>query len=164
MTASASPAPQTYSRMQVILHWAIAALIVVQLVYNGPIQAAFNDRLEGGQLAVGGGALVHIVLGSTVLGLAVIRLLIRLRRGAPPPHAGTPRIIALAGHLTHAALYLMIFAMPLTGLVAWFAGSEWAATLHEAGRLVFIVLIGLHVAGALVEQFVLRNNVFRRMA
>jgi cytochrome b561 len=57
----------------------------------------------------------------------------------------------------------MIFAMPLTGLIAWFGASATSATLHEIGRLILIVLIGLHILGALVEQFVFRHATLRRM-
>ena len=156
-------APRGYSRLQIGLHWTIAALIVVQLVYNEPMQRAFDERVEGAGIGVGGGALVHIVIGSAVLALAVLRLFVRATRGVPAPHAQNPLIVTWAGHATHAALYLMIFAMPLTGLAAWFLGSETAATLHEIGRLALIVLIGLHVLGALAEHFVFRNDAFRRM-
>ncbi len=159
----ATAAPHGYSRLQIVLHWTIAALVVVQLVYNEPMQRAFYERLGGDGTAVGGGALVHIALGSTVLALAVLRLFVRARRGVPAPHADNPLIVTWAGQATHAALYFMIFAMPLSGLAAWFVGSETAATLHEAGRLILIVLIGLHVLGALAEHFVLRNDAFARM-
>ena len=40
-------APRGYSRLQIGLHWTIAALIVIQLVYNEPMQRAFDDRVEG---------------------------------------------------------------------------------------------------------------------
>jgi len=155
-------APDRYSAAQIALHWTIAALIVVQLVYNEPMQDAFDDRLDdGGGLA--GGALVHMVLGSTVLLLALVRVAIRLRRGAPPPHDDKARLLAWAGQATHLALYGMIFAMPLSGLLAWFATSESLAEIHEIGRLVLIGLIGIHVLGALAEHFVFRNDSLLRM-
>lgn len=164
MSAAEAPvAPERYSRLQIALHWTIAVLIVIQLVYNEPMQRAFGDRVAGDGLALGGGALVHMVLGSTVLVLAVIRLFVRARRGVPAPHAANPLLVTWAGHATHLALYVMIFAMPLTGLAAWFFGSEAAATYHEIGRLVIIVLIGLHILGALAEHFVFRNDAILRM-
>jgi cytochrome b561 len=158
----AAGAPAAYSPLQIALHWTIAALIVVQLVFNAPMQAAFDDRMDGSGASAGGGALFHIVIGATVLALAVIRLFVRVVRGAPPPH-DNPAIITWAAHLTHGALYVMIFAMPLTGLIAWFGSSGTAATLHEVGRLVLIVLIGIHILGGLVEHFVFRNRTLWRM-
>ena len=156
-------APAGYSWLQIALHWTIAGLIVFQLVYNAPMQAAFDNRLEGADAAPGGGALVHIVVGSAVLLLATLRLAVRLVRGAPPAHADNPPLVIWVGHATHFALYVMIFAMPITGLIAWFAGAAVVAQVHEIGRLVLIGLIGLHVLGALAEHFVFRNDGLVRM-
>lgn len=160
--ADATGAPRDYSWLQISLHWSIAALIVVQLVYNEPMQRAFGDRVNGDE-ATDGGALFHIVVGSTVLLLGVVRVFVRTHRGVPGPHPENPLVVTWAGRATHAALYIMIFAMPLTGLAAWFLGSEASATFHEAGRLVLIVLIGLHVLGALAEHFLFRNDALLRM-
>ncbi len=156
-------APAGYSRLQIGLHWSIAALVVVQLVYNEPMQRAFDDRVDGAGIGADGGALFHIIAGSTVLALAVARVVVRLWRGAPAPHRDNPRLVVWAGNATHAALYLMIFAMPLTGLIAWFGVAEVSAALHEAGRLALLVLIGIHVIGALAEHFVFRNDGLKRM-
>ena len=60
-------------------------------------------------------------------------------------------------------LYGFIFLMPITGALAWFAGIEVSAELHELGRLVLIPAIGFHVLGALAEHFVFRNNSLSRM-
>lgn len=156
-------APEGYSRLQIALHWSIAALVVFQLVYNEPMQRAFDDRVDGDGIASDGGALLHIVVGTSVLVLAVVRVAVRMLRGAPPPHPGNPRLVTWAGNATHAALYVMIFAMPITGLIAWFAGAESSAELHESGRLVLLGLIGLHIIGALAEHFVFRRDSLLRM-
>jgi cytochrome b561 len=156
-------APAGYSRLQIALHWTIAALIVFQLVYNAPMQAAFDSRLDGADAVPEGGALVHIVVGTTVLVLAAVRLAVRFIRGAPPAHADNPPLVIWVGYATHFALYVMIFAMPITGLAAWFAGAPVVAEVHEIGRLVLIALIGLHVLGALAEHFVFRNDGLLRM-
>lgn len=156
--------PERYSGLQIGLHWTIAALVVLQLVYNEPMQQAFDARVGEGRLALpGAGALVHVVAGTAVLLLAVVRVFVRFRRGVPAPHATKPKLVTWAGEATHFALYAMIFAMPLTGLVAWLFAIEGIAALHEIGRLVFIPLIGLHVVGALAEHFVFRNDGLMRM-
>ncbi|WEJ59365.1 cytochrome b/b6 domain-containing protein [Devosia sp. FJ2-5-3] len=152
-----------YSTVQIILHWAIAALVVFQLFVNEAMQIAFNERLDG---EIGGqtlGALLHIIVGMTVLVLAAIRVFFRLRRGAPPPHSANPAILNWLGAITHFLLYGFIFFMPLTGAIAWFLGIELAAELHEIGRLVLIPAIAFHVVGALVEHFVLRRDSLTRM-
>jgi cytochrome b561 len=156
-------APKGYSLLQIVLHWTIAALIIFQLFVNDGIQHAFDDRMDGEPVDDGPAALLHVVVGSTVLVLAVIRIAVRLTRGAPAPHDDKPAIINWIGYATHFALYAFIFGMPLTGAIAWFGGLEMSAELHELGRLVLIPLIVLHIAGGLVEHFVFRNDTLMRM-
>lgn len=163
MTTRRGRPPERYSRLQIALHWTIAALVVLQLVYNAPMQRAFAARLDEGRLDLPGGAIVHVVAGSAVLLLAIVRVVVRLRRGVPAPHTENPMFITWIGQATHLALYAMIFAMPLTGLLAWLFAIEGVATLHEVGRLLFVPIIGLHVVGALAEHFVFRNNGLIRM-
>jgi cytochrome b561 len=157
------PQPRGYSRIQIILHWTIAALVIFQLFVNEDMQHAFSDRLDGEHIDDFGGAVLHIAVGLTVLILAAIRLAIRAIRGAPAAHGDTPAILNWLGHATHFLLYGFIFAMPLTGGIAWFLGIEFAAELHELGRLILVPAIGLHVIGALAEHFVFRNDTLMRM-
>lgn len=156
-------APPGYSTLQIALHWIIAALVILQLTVNEDMQDAFKDRADGRPVDGEVGALLHIVVGLTILGLAVIRLAIRLWRGAPEAHATNPRLVNFAGQAAHLLLYGFLLAMPLTGAIAWFTGLELSAELHELGRLVLIPLIALHALGALLEHFVLKTDALTRM-
>ena len=155
--------PDGYSLLQIVLHWAIAVLVVFQLVFNEEVQKAFSDRLDGSRDDSELGALLHVGVGLTVLALAVVRLVVRMRRGAPEAHATNPRVVNLIGVAAHWLLYGFIFLMPLTGAIAWFTGLELSARLHELGRLILIPLIGAHALGALAEHYVFRTNSLRRM-
>ena len=157
------PQPKGYSTIQIVLHWTIAALVIFQLFVNEAMQHAFADQLRGERIEEMGGALLHIAVGLTVLVLAAIRLTIRLMRGAPGSFAGTPVILNFLGHTTHVLLYGFIFAMPLTGAIAWFFRMELAAEMHEIGRLILVPAIGFHIIGALAEHFVFRNDTLKRM-
>jgi cytochrome b561 len=152
-----------YSLAQIILHWTIAALVIFQLAFNKPMQEAFDDRMDGEVSDEMGGALIHVAVGVTILVLAIIRLAIRLIRGAPPAHQDKHPLLVWIGYATHLLLYGFIFAMPLTGALAWFFGVEASAEIHEIGRLVLIPTIGLHVLGGLAEHFVFKNDSLVRM-
>lgn len=156
-------APHGYSLAQIVLHWTIAALVIFQLIFNKPMQEAFDDRIDGEPIDEMGGATIHIAVGVTVLVLAIIRLAIRLTRGAPPAHRDKHIVLIWIGYATHLALYGFIFAMPLTGALAWFFGIEPSAQIHEIGRLILIPTIGLHVVGGLAEHFVFKNDSLLRM-
>lgn len=156
-------APQGYSLLQIVLHWTIAALVLTQLLFNEPIQEAFDDRLDGDTTDAMAGAVVHVLVGMSVLVLSLVRVSVRLARGAPAAHEGKPAILNWIGNAVHLCLYGFIFAMPTTGAIAWFGGVEWSAELHEIGRLILIPLIGFHVLGALAEHFVFQNDGLTRM-
>jgi cytochrome b561 len=163
MTKTSSTAPKTYSPLQIVLHWTMAALIVFQLLVNDGMERAYDDRMHGDPIESGGAAILHIGIGITILVLAILRLSIRLTRGAPPAHNDKPAIFTWAGYATHFALYVFIFAMPLSGMAAWFGRVDAAAELHELGRLILIPAIVFHVIGAFYEHFVVRNDSLMRM-
>jgi len=142
----------------------IAALILFQLVVHDGMSDARDDRADGERIREGlGWAYLHIAVGVTVLLLAVARFYIRLARGVPPAHRDKPAPLIWLGTATHAALYVLIFAMPVTGAAAWFGRAEEAADIHETLRTVLVILVGLHVLGALGEHFVFRNDTLMRM-
>ncbi|MBO9589740.1 cytochrome b/b6 domain-containing protein [Devosia sp.] len=152
-----------YSRLQIILHWTIAVLILVQLTINSDMQQAFAQRLASDVLPESTGATFHAGIGIAVLVLAILRLAIRRFHGVPlPPKANHP-LLNLLGHATHLLLYGFLFFMPISGAIAWFGGIEMAGVLHELGRFIFIPAILLHIGGAVVEELVLGNRVIRRM-
>lgn len=156
-------APRTYSGLQISLHWVIAALIFVQLTFNVDMQKAFAQRLVAQTLPDNMGATIHMVIGVSILALAIARLFIRTRRGVPEPQKGTHWLIICLSHMTHILLYGFIFFMPVSGALGWFAGIELAGVLHELGRLILIPAILLHVGGAMFEEIVLDRRVISRM-
>jgi len=58
---------------------------------------------------------IHKPLGAAILVLALIRLVVRLKDGAPALPADLPEPIKLAAKLSHYALYALMIAMPLIG-------------------------------------------------
>jgi len=156
-------APKGYSRAQIALHWIVAVLIVPQFVLHDGIAAAW-DKVEDG-IAVGFDPLVagHVIGGIAILALAIWRLALRARRGAPPPPEAEHPALKLVAKATHGGLYLLLVLMPVSGLAAWFGGVEPAAEAHETMKVVLLALVALHVVGALYQQFVLKTNLMERM-
>lgn len=155
--------PTAYSRSQIMLHWLIFLLITVQFLLHEPMSEAW-DRVEDG-LAVSFDPLVasHVVLGGLIFLLMMWRVVLRLKRGAPELPAEEPPALKLIANLTHMGLYVLMVLMPVSGAVAWFGGAEAAAEAHEVMKALLLLLVGLHIAGALYQQFVLKTNIMARM-
>ena len=171
--------PTRYSAVAQAFHWIIAALIVTQFVL-------FN--LED-DLPIGAHKLAllarHKSVGMTVLMLAILRLLWRLKHPPPalPPGMTPPqRMLARA---THIAFYVLLFAMPITGWmmssaknysVSWFGlftrpnliGKSEAAynflhSTHEFLSDVLFAIAVLHILAALKHHFWNKDDVLLRM-
>lgn len=157
--------PDNYSRLQIGLHWIIAALILLQFLAHDGIEHVW-DAYEDGEAADAGDlplAYLHVATGVSILLLAILRIFVRLNRGAPPLPQDHPPVLKFVAHANHFLLYAFLIAMPLTGATAWFFGVEDAAEIHEVGKTLLLILVVLHIAGGLAEHFFFRTNVLRRM-
>jgi cytochrome b561 len=127
---------------------------------------------------------LHKSIGLSLLGLAALRLLWRLgdRRPAPAP---MPAWQERAASATHVALYLLMFAIPLSGWLynsaagfplQWFrlvnlpaltaadpGLKAFAHTAHVLGVLLLVAVAALHAAAALKHHFIDRDRTLTAM-
>jgi cytochrome b561 len=161
-----SPSIQSYSLPRRLVHWTVALLIFYNLLFPDDMNAWHRTIRHGGipspeQIAL---ANVHAYIGIAILALALLRVCLRLFQGAPPEIAEEPAIFRLAAKAAHIALYALIFALPLTGMAAYYFGVDISGAIHaEILKMILWVLIVAHVAGALAHQFYWKTNVLRRM-
>ncbi|MGD9915635.1 MAG: cytochrome b [Rhizobiaceae bacterium] len=156
--------PRTYSTLQIALHWIIAALIVFQILVHDGMEDAFRASMRGTD--PGDDLLwanVHAAVGIAVLVLAVIRLAIRLTRGAPAMHRDKPEALIWVAKITHLLLYVLIFFLPVSGAAAWFFSLDPPAEAHEVAKTLLLIVVGVHLLGALAEHFFFRNDSLLRM-
>ncbi|HEX8783568.1 MAG TPA: cytochrome b [Steroidobacteraceae bacterium] len=160
-------------------HWLIVVLLIVQVTL-----ASLADDLPPGTKKL---ALLarHKSVGITILMLVILRLLWRSLNLTPLlPDTLKPYERVLA-RFTHATLYVLLFAMPLSGWmmssargfpVSWFglftlpdlvpknrSLYEALLTTHQTLAWVLAAVVTLHVAAALKHHFMLRDHVLRRM-
>lgn len=160
-------------------HWLIVGLIIVQYTL-----AEIAEDLPLGLEKFRTLAL-HKSFGITILTLAVLRLAWRWMNPTPElPNTLKPYERVLA-RFTHFALYLLLFAQPITGWMmssaanfpvsyfGWFTlpnllapDKELQHLLHEVHENLFRILVALavlHVAAALKHHFWLKDDVLKRM-
>lgn len=151
-----------YTRVQLILHWLIAALVILQLVFRESIGEAL-EATERGTVAPADVRLLadlHYWGGIAILALMALRLWYRAFQGAPP--VLQQGWIAFAGRASHLAFYIVLLLMPVSGLLAFYSGDPYGE-IHEVGKPVLIVLISLHTAAAFYHQFWLKDGTLRRI-
>ncbi len=154
--------PTGYSRAQIALHWIVFALIAQQYLFKDAMSAAWDRISEGVEAGFDPLVLALVAGGALVLILALWRLVLRTRHGAPVPVEGSRMQVAIA-RLTHMGLYALMILMPVSGSVAWFGGVEVAAQSHNVMKIILLALVALHIVGAFYHQFVLRDGTLARM-
>lgn len=152
-----------FSLSQILLHWSVALLVLAQYLNDAEIGTAWRALRRGEPLPDGSLATVHVVVGVAVLALVAWRIVLRVRLGVPPPPADEPLILRAVAAATHFLLYAAVLILPVSGLVAWYGGIASAIEVHRAVQNLLLPLVGLHVAGALYQRFVLGLPVLRRM-
>lgn len=151
-----------YSRLQIALHWTIMLLIILNYLTSDAMSDAWR-ALRDGKDAYGTTAALHVWVGVTILALVLVRLVLRLTRGAPEVPAGTPPLFRRGAQLAHIAIYVLLIAIPASGIATWFGGIGAAGEAHEVMFNLLFLIVLLHVAGALFHQLVLKDHLIARM-
>lgn len=183
MSAVVMPArteTRRYTKVAIALHWLIGLLIISAFalgVTMVDIPGLTPTKLKYFSW--------HKWLGVTVLTLACLRLLWRLTHAAPAYPDNMPVWQQSAAHRLHGLLYMLMFAVPLSGYfyslaagvpvmylgivplpVLIGADPELKALLKEVHYWLNVLLLGsvlLHAAAALKHHFIDRDGVFKRM-
>lgn len=153
---------QKYSRIQIILHWAIAGLFLISFFSHEAMSHTWRSLMRTGTPELTIGTAVHVWVGVLIFALVVVRVLVRLRKGAPAEPAGHP-LVKLVAKIVHFGLYAVMILLPMAGMAAWFGGVKESADNHEILFNIGMVLLALHVGGALYHQFIVKDNLLARM-
>lgn len=171
-----------YTKPAIWLHW-ITAILMLFMLFVGQ---GYMKVPRGASLA-GWAPTMHASFGILILLLALARLFWRL--GNPPPALPPtmPRWQVLASHATHWAFYVLMIAMPVTGLLAVLPyGAErldvehvtffrlfpvafmpnlgaWTGEVHSLLFKGVKALVIVHVMAALKHQFWDKDRLLGRM-
>lgn len=146
----------TYSHVQIVLHWLIVILIVAAFL--------LSDQMDDWEkLPLDAALPLHGRIGLTVFFLMLLRLALRLLRGAPPPPENDPPWQRKAAIWTHWALYALAIFTPWSGGFAFYLRSEAAADIHELLKSLLLITAALHILAAIYHQAVLRDGLMARM-
>ena len=171
-------ATDRFTPTQRVLHWAMAVAILAMLFIGvGMVSTIRPDHLTL--------VAIHEPLGLAILVLALVRLGVRLRAGAPGLPRDLPAPMKLAAKLSHYVLYALMLAMPILGwgmlsaaaypvqvlgvtLPAILPQSDALHTVlwnaHRTLAFAFFAVILVHISAGLFHALVRRDGVFESMA
>lgn len=127
---------------------------------------------------------LHKSIGVSILALIAIRVLWRITHRAPAMLASYKAWEKKLATGTHHLLYLLMVAMPASGLimainskygVKWFgidfiagldnkAGRELFKAVHEIVGAVLLIVVIVHILGALKHKFIDKDDTMKRMS
>lgn len=172
---------RSYSSLQRMLHWIVALGVIVMIplgIYMVRRGAWSNfDALTNTLYSW------HKLIGFCLLWIIVLRIIVRLVRGAPPPVPLHP-LQRLASEATHLGIYVLLAAVPILGWLGLSAYGAMGAALgitlpqiiaqndalattllqyHGWAAILLGLLALMHIGAALMHRFVFKDGVFARM-
>ena len=118
-----------YTRIAVLLHWLIALLIICNvslgLGSNYAPDAYVRPMID-----------LHKSIGITVLGLAFVRFFWRFNHAPPPLPSNYATWEKSLAETAHVLLYVLIFALPITG---WIHDSAWDQAATDPMQLFWVI-------------------------
>jgi cytochrome b561 len=181
-----------YGAVTKALHWLTVAAITGQFLVGYSVRGELDDHGGGedGSLAAldhghGGGSgsgrgggedgfdglfsgglglpELHVVLGLTILAIGALRVAWRYAGSLPPwaPALG-PAERSLESWLER-VLLLLLFLIPLSGLLLIGTGEDDYLPLHVAAHVTFFVVLALHVGLVLKHTVIQRDRHLARM-
>ena len=168
----------TYSKGSKFLHWLIAIIVIMML------GTFFVDYLPKPYMSTF--FTVHKSFGISVLFLMLLRIIWILHTGKPQLPPTVPAWQKFLARFVQYSLYFFVILMPISGWVMSTAKGkiptyfglfelpfpgvmpdkrlgEFMNETHEIVAWIIIILLILHVAGAVKHHFIDKDNVLLRM-
>lgn len=171
----------TYDRMSVALHWIVGAGIILLAGTE-----LFRHEFPKGHFIREWLKPIHQPLGTLLFALILVRVTWRLLLAKVPSGAHTGGIAGALAAAVHLALYGLMVALPVAGLVYVFGSDKGvdffgfytlaiplkasiggyardAREVHEALGTGLLILAGLHAVAALGHHYLLKDGTLARM-
>jgi cytochrome b561 len=163
-----------YSKRTAIMHWIIFLLVIAAFYFGHQL----DESKDGAQkLSL---YPLHFLIGDLTLLLVLVRIYFRKKDGEPAP-ANASALLNKVAALTHVLLNLTLIAVVVSGIAtAATSGvinalkandptlipdfhTVGAKEFHEVFIGVLFALVVFHAVAALYHQFVVKDNLMRRI-
>lgn len=175
-----SAGPDAYPRPLRLLHWTTALLVAAQAGLALTNTLIYERRPVLAEMVVQ----AHLSLGVLILGLTLLRLAVRTAAVCPAMPGDMAPPMWLAARAVHAALYVLLLVLPLSGYVKLAAlGFEIAVfglvplpalpvapdlaalarSVHTGAAIALGILLTGHIGAAVFHKVLMGAPVLRRM-
>lgn len=163
-----------YSKRTALIHWLVFLLVIAALFLGHELDESKDAAQKISMFPV------HFLIGDLVLLLVLLRIYFRKKDGEPAPANANPLLNKVAA-ATHVLLNLSLIAVAVSGIVTAVTsgvieaikkgdpnlvpdfGKVDAKEFHELFIGIMLLLVALHVAAALYHQFVVKDQLLRRI-
>ena len=163
-----------YSKRTAVLHWLIFLLAAAAFFLGHYLADDANAAQKLSLLPV------HILTGDLILLLVLVRIYFRKKDGEPAPANANSLLNKLAA-ATHGLLNISLIVVAISGMVTVVTSGALEALkksdpnllpdfekvvareVHELFVGLMLLLLALHIVAAIYHQFIVRDNLMRRI-
>lgn len=163
-----------YSKRTALLHWIIFLLVIAAFYLGHELDESKNTAQKLSMFPA------HFLIGDLALLLTLLRIYFRKKDGEPAPANANPLLNKVAT-ATHGLLNLTLIAVVISGITTVATSGVIEALkksdpslipdfekvaakgFHEIFIAVLLLLAAFHVVAALYHQFVVKDNLLRRI-
>ena len=106
---------------------------------------------------------IHMLGGLFIILLMAIRVFLRLNFGVPAPTKKTNDPLKFLSTFVHLGIYLILFAIPITGLLAFSTINVDLGIAHKILVNILYLFVIIHLIGVAFHQIFLGDNIMERI-
>ena len=157
--------PTHYNKFHILIHWLVVFIILIQMVTGDKIAlefSAFRDQSINIDENTSNGQ-IHMLGGLFIILLMAIRVFLRIKFGVPAPTKKTNDPLKFLSTFVHLGIYLILFAIPITGLLAFSTINVNLGIAHKILVNILYLFVIIHLIGVAFHQIFLGDNIMERI-
>ena len=157
--------PAHYNKFHIAIHWIVVFVIMLQMITGDKIALEFlalrNEAItNNGNTS---NSQIHVLGGVFIFLLMAVRIFLRIKFGVPTPTKNTNALLKFLSTFVHLGIYIILFAIPITGLFAFSTVNTDLGIAHKILVNILYLFIITHLIGVAYHQIFLGDNIMQRI-
>ena len=157
--------PTHYNKFHILIHWLVVVIILIQMITGDKIALEFL-AIRNQVINIDGNtsnSQIHMLGGLFIILLMAIRVFLRIKFGVPAPTKKTNDPLKFLSTFVHLGIYLILFAIPITGLLAFSTINVNLGIAHKILVNILYLFVIFHLIGVAFHQIFLGDNIMERI-